>query len=209
MPTTAKKPPARERILQTADDLFYAEGIHTVGIDRIIAEAGVAKMTLYNHFPSKDDLVLAVLERREASVFEFFQSSVAKYRRKGKDAMTALFDTLGDWFRQKTFRGCAFINASAELPLSHPAFDFVREHKTKLHHWIRELIEEEYADIPPHISEGVAVLLEGAIVTARIQNDPNAAKTAKQTAVAMLNAVQGNIKKPHVARQDQRSEQSE
>src|SRR6185369_13581723 len=89
---------ARQRILETADRLFYQEGIRAVGIDRIIAEAGVAKMSLYNHFPSKDDLILAVLEHREASVLEFFRSTMERHAKKTKHRLRAFFAALKDFF---------------------------------------------------------------------------------------------------------------
>ena len=85
---------ARQRILETADRLFYQEGIRAVGIDRIIAEAGVAKMSLYKHFPSKDDLILAVLKHREEGVLEFFRSAMERHGKKAKTPLRAFFAAL-------------------------------------------------------------------------------------------------------------------
>src|SRR5262249_49184965 len=89
---------ARQRILETADRLCYQEGIRAVGIDRIVAEAGVAKMSLYKHFPSKDDLILAVLQYREQGVLEFFRSAMERHARKAKTPLRAFFAALKDWF---------------------------------------------------------------------------------------------------------------
>src|SRR5436305_4519517 len=105
----------RQRILETADRLFYQEGIRAVGIDRIIAEAGVAKMSLYNHFPSKDDLILAVLEYREGNVLKFFRSSMERHANKAKSQLKAFFAALKDFFESPGFRGCPFQNAAVEL----------------------------------------------------------------------------------------------
>src|SRR5215467_5018828 len=106
---------ARKRILETADRLFYQEGVRAVGIDRIIAEAGVAKMSLYKHFPSKDDLILAVLKYREEAVLEFFRSAMERHRKKAKDPLGAFFAALKDLFESPGFRGCPFQNAAVEL----------------------------------------------------------------------------------------------
>jgi len=103
---------ARKRILETADRLFYQEGVRAVGIDRIIAEARVAKMTLYTHFPSKDDLILAVLKHWEVSVLEFFRSAMERHAKKAKNSLRSFFVALKEWFESPGFRGCAFQNAA-------------------------------------------------------------------------------------------------
>src|SRR6478752_4620345 len=106
---------ARKRILETADRLFYQDGVRAVGIDRIIAEAGVAKMSLYKHFPSKDDLILEVLKYREESVLEFFRAAMERHGKKAKNRLRAFFAALKDMFDSPGFRGCPFQNAAIEL----------------------------------------------------------------------------------------------
>ncbi|MBC8012256.1 MAG: TetR/AcrR family transcriptional regulator [Burkholderiales bacterium] len=108
-PTTALAP--RERILATAARLFYAQGVRATGIDQIIAEAVVAKATLYYHFPAKTDLVRAYLARRHDAWLGEFSAHLAKSRRRG---LPALADALGRWFESGDFNGCAFINVTAE-----------------------------------------------------------------------------------------------
>src|SRR3954447_11536840 len=98
MARTRETSGARERILETADRLFYQAGIRAVGIDRIIAQAGVAKMSLYKHFPSKDDLILAVLKHREQAVLEFFRSAIERHGKKAKNPLRAFFVALKDFF---------------------------------------------------------------------------------------------------------------
>ena len=92
---------ARQRLLETADRLFYQEGFRAVDIDRIIAEAGVAKMTLYTHFPSKDDLIVAVLQYREAQVLAFFRAAMARHATPTTDPLRAVFAALPEWFAEE------------------------------------------------------------------------------------------------------------
>src|SRR5690242_10944419 len=106
---------ARQRILETADRLFYQDGIRAVGIDRIIAEAGVAKMSLYKHVPSKDDLILAVLKYREGVVLALFHSAMERHGKNAKSTLRAFFAALRDLFESPGFRGWPFQNAAVEL----------------------------------------------------------------------------------------------
>src|SRR3954454_11527108 len=128
---------ARQRILATADRLFYDEGIHAVGIQRIVAEAGVTRVTLYRHFPSKDDLVSAYLARRAAYDHDQVDGVVAAHpddpRRALSELATAL--TRDDFAAMR--RGCPFINASAEFTGSHPA----RLHAAEIRRWVVERLE--------------------------------------------------------------------
>jgi AcrR family transcriptional regulator len=111
MSSTVASVPPRERILATAVRLFYAQGVRSTGIDQIIAEAGVAKATLYYHFSAKADLVREYLKRRHAAWMEEFAKNLAATRRRG---LPALADALGRWFQSGDFNGCAFINMTAE-----------------------------------------------------------------------------------------------
>jgi AcrR family transcriptional regulator len=108
MPT----PSARDRILDTAARLFYRDGYRGTGIDRIIAESGVAKMSLYRHFPSKNDLIVAYLERRHDYWMGWFRGGVRGGWRSGN--LDVMADALGEWFATEDFRGCSFINMIAE-----------------------------------------------------------------------------------------------
>src|SRR5262245_5983352 len=134
---------AKQRLLDTADRLFYQDGIRAVGIDRIIAEARVAKMTLYTYFPSKDDLIVAVLQYREAQVLAFFHAAMARHATGTKDPLRAFFAALKEWFESPGFRGCAFQNAAVELAdPAHPGTQFVRDHKRRFAELLRGVIEE-------------------------------------------------------------------
>ncbi len=178
---------ARLRILETADRLFYLEGIRAVGIDRVIAEAEVAKATLYAHFPSKDELILAVLHHREASVLEFFRTAMERHEKRTKDKLRAFFAALKDWFQAPGFRGCAFINAAVELAdPQHPGSKFVREHKQRFREMIDGLVEEAVGQAHARLTPAVAILVEGAVVTAVIHGSADSADVARDATLALV-----------------------
>ncbi|WP_051228931.1 TetR/AcrR family transcriptional regulator [Paludibacterium yongneupense] len=169
---------ARERILLTAHALFYRDGIRATGIDRIIAQASVTKVTLYRHFPSKDDLVLAFLEYRHRQWMEWFAAALS---RNGGD-IGALVPTLGEWFADEGFRGCAFINSAAEVGASLPgAAAICRRHKQEMTAWLATLLPpQEGLD-----ASAIAQAVDGAIVRAQC-GDPDLALRALSRTVAAL-----------------------
>ena len=183
---------ARQRILETADRLFYRDGIRAVGIDRIIAEASVAKMSLYKHFPSKDDLILAVLQHREEGVLEFFRSAIERHGKKAKSPLRAFFAALKEWFETPGFRGCPFQNAAAELAdPAHPGTEFVRGHKQRFGEFLRELVEEAVGKAGAKVVRAVSILVEGAIITAMIQGNPDVADVARDAALKLVGGEKG------------------
>ncbi|HEU5161050.1 MAG TPA: TetR/AcrR family transcriptional regulator [Streptosporangiaceae bacterium] len=137
-PSRPRESPARQRVLATARALFYAEGVRKVGIDRIIAEAGVAKATFYHHFPTKDDLVCAYLAEQSRSERTLTQRlNAAQTDATGK--ILALFDVIGEVGCGPGFNGCPFINAAAEYPdPRHPVRQVIAEHRR----WFREFLHE-------------------------------------------------------------------
>jgi AcrR family transcriptional regulator len=183
---------ARQRLLETADRLFYQDGVRTVGIDRIIAEAGVAKMSLYSHFPSKDDLILAVLKHREESVLAFFRAAMDRHARKAKSPLRAFFAALKDFFESPGFRGCPFQNAAVELAdPAHSGTEFARGHKQRFSEFLRGLVEETVGKAGAKVAPAVAILVEGAIMTAVLQGNPNAADVARDAALQLVGAENG------------------
>ena len=192
MGRTRETSEARQRILETADRLFYQDGIRAVGIDRIIAEAGVAKMSLYKHFPSKDDLILAVLQYREEGVLEFFRSAMERHGKKAKTPLRAFFAALKDFFESPGFRGCPFQNAAVELAdPAHPGTEFVRGHKQRFSEFLRGLVEETVGKAAAKVAPAVTILVEGAIVTAVIQGNPDAADVARDAALKLVGEEKG------------------
>jgi AcrR family transcriptional regulator len=158
-----------------------------VGIDRIIAEAEVAKMTLYNHFASKDDLILAVLQYREEQFEEFLQTAIARYMKGGMDRLEAFFATLKEWFGSRGYRGCSFINASVELAdPSHPASRFATEHKCRFDQMLNEIVVEVAGKKAASVAPAIALLVEGAIVTAVMDGNSDAADVAREAAFALM-----------------------
>jgi len=195
--TRTKKTDARQRIVETAERIFYAEGIRAVGIDRIIAEAEVAKMTLYNHFASKDDLILAVLEFREEKFDALFEKWMGRHMKAGMNRLEALFAALKDWFESPGFRGCMFINARAELAdAKHEGSKFSAQHKERFHHMIGEVITETTsAKAEKLMAPAISLLVEGAIVTAVMEESSKPADVARDAALALVSKNSKNSRK--------------
>ena len=167
-PAAAQAGAPRERILATAARLFYSQGVRATGIDRIIAEAGVAKATLYYHFPAKSDLVREYLKRRHAAWMEEFSRNLAATRRRG---LAALADALGRWFESGNFNGCAFINVTAES-----AEDEWRQVSCAHKDALRELIagrmgERVSAALRAALAAQALLVVEGMIVRFQITRD--------------------------------------
>ncbi|WP_426391756.1 TetR/AcrR family transcriptional regulator [Variovorax sp. R-27] len=163
--------PARERILLTAHDLFYADGIRATGIDRVIAASGVTKVTFYRHFPSKDDLVRAFLDHRHGRWMAWFIDALgrrgAQQRIGDAQALEMLADVMAEWFADPVFRGCAFINSVVEVGTSVAgASEIAREHKREM----VEVIAGLMPDGPQRtaIAQAAALGVDGAIVKAQM-----------------------------------------
>ena len=186
--TATKKPDARQRIIETAERLFYAEGVRAVGIDRIIAEAEVAKMSLYKHFSSKDDLILAVLKYREQKFDGMFEKWMGRHVQAGMDRLEAFFAAMKDWFQSSGFRGCMFINSCVELAdTKHPASMFSAMHKERFHEMLKGIISETAgAKAGETTAPAIALLVEGAIVTAVMEQSSKPADVARDAALALV-----------------------
>lgn len=187
MATKTSSSEARQRLIETADRLFYRDGFRSVGIDKIIAEAGVAKMTLYSHFPSKDDLLLAVLQYREQLVTEFFQAAMTRHAKAGKSPLDPFFAALKDWLESPAFRGCAFINATVELANpEHPGAEYCRSQRERFNGMLKSLIAESIGSKSTRLLPAISLLVEGAIVTAQMHQDPKAADVARDAARVLM-----------------------
>jgi AcrR family transcriptional regulator len=177
-----------ERILATADKLFYTQGIRAVGVDTIAEEAGVSKRTLYNHYPSKDALIAAYLTTR----FKQIAPSDAPAR----EQILGTFDRLERIFASGTFRGCPFVNAVAEIgDPKHAASRIAVEFKEQRRQWFRELLVRIGAKNPDSLSVQLQILVDGAIATALVRNDPAIARFARAAAETLLDASSGTKKK--------------
>jgi AcrR family transcriptional regulator len=159
---------ARERILRTAYELFHRDGVTAVGVDRIVAEAGVAKTTLYRHFRSKDDLVVAVLERHEELwTSGWLELEVERRATSPRERILVTFDVLEDWLRDESFEGCLFINSLLEI---HKRSNSIRTEAVaaieNVHAVLRRFAAEAGVRDPVAFAHQIQILMRGSIVAA-------------------------------------------
>ena len=177
----------REQLIETALELFAKQGFHATGIDTILARSGVSKRTLYLHFRSKEELVLAVLRRYEETFRRAFIGKVESLARTPRGQLPAIFDAVEEWFKRKDFYGCLFINAVGEHSESAtPLRRVCQEYKRSMREYVRTLCKQAGARDPDGLAEALALLVEGATVTAQVSQNPKAAQIAKQTAELLL-----------------------
>jgi AcrR family transcriptional regulator len=189
-------PKPGDRHLNTATRLFCLHGINATGIDKILAEAGVAKMTLYNQFGSKEGLVFAVLEREGEAWRTWFQAAVDQLGGTPRDKLVGIFDVLENWFKQEGFYGCAFINAVAEHNKEDPRIrTLAQAHKKKVLAVIRALTEQAGVPDPDAVTEAIGILVDGAIIAAVITGTSEHARHGAD-AVRMILASQLPVRQP-------------
>jgi AcrR family transcriptional regulator len=184
---TAAKKSARERLLASANELFYDEGIQTVGIDRIIEHAGVAKASLYNTFGSKDELIRAYLELRQATRQEAVMKAIAKAD-SVRGRLLAVFDALEQMFRRPGFHGCAFMNASAEARPGSAAEQVTLAFREWTYGVFVELATEAGVARSAELAQQLHLLYDGAVISARMDHDPRIAVVARTAAAALIDA---------------------
>ena len=174
----------QERILDTADRLFYGQGIRAVGVDTIAAEIGISKRTLYNHFPSKDDLIVAYLSRR--------LKPAPPSDRPPMEQILGAFDRLERTIATGVFRGCPFVNAVAELKEpAHAANKIALAFKEQRRVWFQELLGRLGIKETESLSMQFQILIDGAIAAAIVRGDPKVAAAARDEAAVLLKAAGG------------------
>jgi AcrR family transcriptional regulator len=179
MATLPAKPSMKDRILETADRLFYLQGIRAVGVDTIAAEIGISKRTLYNHFPSKDALISAYLERRFVQPRPSDKSPI--------EQILGTFDSLERRFASRDFRGCPFVNAVAELGSEDRSVRKVAvEFKESRRLWFRDHLVRLGVTDAEGLATQLAVLVDGSIAQDLVRNDPAMARAAKEAAKVLL-----------------------
>jgi AcrR family transcriptional regulator len=177
---------ARERILETAYELFARRGVRAVGVDEVIARAGVAKATLYRHFPHKDDLVLAFLELRERRWTLGWVEAQARARGKTpEEQLLAIFDLFDEWFHREDFEACSFINVLLEMGSAHPAGKASVQHLENIRTVVGRLAEEADLRDPDEFARSWHILMKGSIVSAA-EGDTHAAQRAKKLARLLI-----------------------
>jgi AcrR family transcriptional regulator len=169
------------RILDTAGRLFYGQGIRAVGVDTIAAEIGISKRTLYNYFPSKDQLIVAYLSRHALPP--------KTSERPLLEQIMRIFDWLERWFASDAFRGCPFVNAIAELgDATHPGTKMAVAYKEQRRVWLRDALRRLNVADPDGLATQIAILVEGSIIAALVRGDPTMAAAAKAAARVLLTA---------------------
>lgn len=193
---------ARTRLLAAADELFYAEGIQAVGIDRVIQHAGVAKATLYNTFGSKEALVRAYLRARHAATRERMDRELERRYRTPRERLVGVFEVQGLSFSDPAFHGCALVSANASAPLGGAVEEVSAEYRTWLHSLFRDLAEQAGARDPKGLTRQLVLLYDGADTSAWLDRDPSAETTARAVAQALVDAAipaqhDGDPSSPH------------
>ena len=177
----------RDRLLDAAARLFAKEGYHAIGIERILADAAVAKMTLYTHFASKDELIAAVLKRQSERAFKFAEREMARRASDARGQLLALFDILSDWFAREDFYGCLFMKAASEFPLAEQAPHVAAaDHKRRILSLLTEQAALAGAPSPRLLAQRLLLLVEGATVVAQVLGGRESARQARDTAALLL-----------------------
>ena len=177
----------RDELVEKALIVFYENGFHATGMDTLVAKTGISKTSMYKHFRTKEDLILAALQLRDRS---FRDRMIARMETAGSDPKTrilALFDFLDEWFKTPDFKGCMFIKASSEFPdENHPIRQQSAEHKRLIEAYVSGLAREAGLRQPDRIARQVMLLKEGAIVAAHVARHGTAARDAKEVAATLL-----------------------
>ncbi len=183
----------RARLLDTATELFYTEGIAATGVDKVVARAGVSKPTLYAHFRSKEALVAAVLERRHGERVATLDAWVRAHADSPRERLLAVFDWLASWHASVGGeRGCAFVNAAAEVAgTGHPAREVARRHKRWMRDYLAGLASEAGLPDPKRLGCDLMLLVDGANARVTVDGDLAAAADARRLAAVILDAYQG------------------
>jgi AcrR family transcriptional regulator len=175
-PPTKKRSEARERLLSTASRLFYAEGINSVGVERIIKEANVTLATLYRHFPSKVDLAAAYLQGAHDQIAARAAEQAGTLQ--GRDLVRAIGDDVSSQIRQAAFRGCAFLNAASEFEdPQNPVRQVVAEHRQWYYQLLRRAFEDAGHELPTNAARHFVMLRDGAMSAAYLDTPTTAIRT--------------------------------
>jgi len=187
---SAARLPARQRLLAAASELFYQEGVQSVGIDKVVERAGVAKASLYSNFKGKDDLVRAYLEDRYEARRAAIEAKVALHKAP-RAKMLAVFDVVTEALARPNYRGCAFLRATAEMPADASG----RQVCLDARRWTRELLvrlgREAGASNPEGLGTQLLLLYDGAAASAQMDRDPAGASAAKAAAALLIDAACG------------------
>ena len=191
----------RDHLLHVAQEMFCSIGFHAVSIDAIIAEAGVARMTVYKNFGSKEDLIVATLRQEDKLFRQWLSSTIEGLSTEPADRIRALFSALHQRFATEGYYGCAFIRASIEFPdPRHPIHQAAREHKEMIRSYLRGLAAEVAARDPTALAEQLYLLFEGAITASQLHREPWPAEYGGQAAEHLVAASRTPLRSVRVER---------
>jgi AcrR family transcriptional regulator len=180
-------PDVRDRILATASDLFYQHGIRAVGVDLVVEKAGVAKTSLYRHFGTKDDLVVAFLQRMDEEFWKTWDEVSQQHPDDGRAELKAQLEWIGERVNQPDYRGCPQLNIAAEYPeLGHPARKFAKEHKREMRRRLKNIAEKLKSADPDQLAGQLAVLINGAFVSTPMYKPGEATTLLQRAADALI-----------------------
>jgi len=182
-----KQSQRREHLIDTAIGLFCEHGYHATGIDLILSEAGVSKKTLYTHFRSKEELIMAALRKYDGLFRNEFMRQVERLGKSPREKLLALFDAAESWFSQQQFFGCMFINVVGEYSQEDsPIREISKQFKRSMRDYIKELCLQAGAGEPDALADQLALIFEGAIVTAQVSGKVDSARTAREIAEKLI-----------------------
>ncbi len=183
------RPNKRDELVQKALIIFYRNGFHATGMDMLVAETGISKTSMYKHFRTKEDLILAVLRLRDELFRNWMVRRMEEIGKTPKEQLIAMFDALGEWFSKPEYRGCMFIKASAEYQeAEHPIHAQAATHKKLLYGHVLKLAENANVTDPGTLARQLLLLKEGAIVTAHLGHSKNPAGDAQRAAKILIDA---------------------
>jgi AcrR family transcriptional regulator len=186
MATQVRKTNTEQKILDTAGELFYRHGLRGVGIDQVIAESGVAKSTLYQHFRTKDDLIAAYIRRTDDSWMSQLRAAAERAGDSPRAQLVGLYDALLDAFDRHGFFGCPFISVAVETTANSAAHANTISHTRRRHEWLRNLCQDAHADDPDVLAQHLGLLIDGALATGRLLQDRQVVDAAKAAARSLV-----------------------
>lgn len=183
------RPSKRDELVREALRIFYRGGFHATGMDALVAETGISKTTMFKHFRTKEDLILAVLRLRDENFRNWFVRRIEELADTPRARLVAIFDALGEWFREPDYRGCMFIKATAEFQdPGHPIHVQSAEHKRLLFQYVSAIAREAGARAPDDLARQLLLLKEGAIVAKHMGYEADPAGDAKKAAQSLISA---------------------
>ncbi|WP_306259171.1 TetR/AcrR family transcriptional regulator [Pararhizobium sp. IMCC21322] len=186
------RPTKRDELVQKALQTFYQNGFNATGMDMLVKETGISKTSMYKHFRTKEDLILAVLRLRDEHFRNWLYRRMEELADEPRAQLIAMFDALEEWFQEPGYRGCLFIKASSEYQDStHPIHMQSADHKRMLERHVTELAQKAKITDPAGLARQLLLLKEGAIVTAHLGHTENPAQDAKSAAIALIAANHG------------------